>query len=268
MAPWEGKLKTYFTVWWLIATNAWQVAFVNRGTNLLFIIGKATRITMTLAFLFIIRAHTTSFAGYNSDQLVVFFLSYNLIDTLAQIFFRGVYLFGNLIKTGEFDFLLSKPIDPLFRALTQQPDINDLLFFLPNILITIYIIHSLSITVTLGSLLLYLLLFANGLLIATALHILVLVIGIRTVEVDGVIWLYRDVSALSRFPVSMYSEPLRFALFFLIPVGMMVTIPTEILLGIAPTHQLLTTLLMGPLTLFVSVKLWQHGLKAYSSAGG
>lgn len=262
------RLKTYFNVWWLIAGNAWQIAFVNRVTNILFIIGKASRMAITLLFLFIIREHTTEFAGYSSDQLIVFFLSYNIVDIFAQIFFRGVYLFGNLIKSGEFDLLLSKPINPLFRALTQQPDINDLLFLLPTIAVSIYLVHTLSITITLSSLLLYSLLLLNGFLIATALHILVLVVGIRTVEVDGIIWLYRDLSALSRFPVSMYSEPLRFVLFFLVPVGIMVTVPTEILLGIAPTYSIFTALLVGPATLFVSLKLWKSGLKAYSSAGG
>lgn len=261
------RVKTYFKVWSIFGKNALQEAFVNRGTNSLFIFGKLIRLTMSLLFLFLIRENVHSFSGYTSDELVVFFLTYQILDLLSQVMYRGVYIFGNLVRSGELDFMLSKPINPLFRALIGKPDINDFIFFFPNLLTAGYIISILDLNFTLWTTIWYLLLLANAFLIVTALHILVLVVGILTTEVDGVIWIYRDLNHLGSFPVNIYMEPLRFVLFFLIPIGMMTTIPTEIFIGIKPTYSLFWVFLVGIGSLLISLKTWNWALKRYSSTG-
>lgn len=261
------RVKTYIKVWSIFAKNALQEVFVNRASHVLFMSGKTIRLGMSLLFLYLIRQNIQTFAGYTGDQLVVFFLTYQIVDIIVQTMYRGVYIFSNLVRSGEFDFLLTKPIDPLFRALTGKPDINDFFFLFPNLALALYILSTLNIHLTLWSVFLYGILVVNAILIATALHILVLVVGILTTEVDGIIWIYRDLSYMGRFPVSIYMEPLRFILFFLIPIGMMSTIPTEILLGLQPTQSIFWAFFVGIGSLFVSLKAWNWALKQYSSTG-
>ena len=261
------RITTYLKVWQHFGKNALQETFINRGSNILFMLGKIIRLGMSLLFLFLIRENIDVFAGYTSDQMIVFFLTYQIIDIVGQVIYRGVYIFSNLVRSGEFDFLLTQPIHPLFRALTGKPDINDFIFLFPNILLTGYILSLLHLTITTWSILWYVVLLINAFLIVTALHILVLVVGILTTEVDGVIWIYRDLSHMGRFPVSIYMEPLRFALFFLIPIGMMITIPTEILLGLQPSYSTVWAFLVGFGSFLVSLKIWEWALQHYSSTG-
>ena len=262
-----NRLKTYWKVWKIFGKNAWQETFVNRASNVLFMLGKIIRLSMSLLFLFLIRENIDVFAGYTSDQMVVFFLTYQIIDLFAQTLYRGVYIFGNLVRSGEFDFLLSKPIKPLFRALTGKPDINDFIFLFPNLAIAGYILSILNLNITLWSSIWFVILLINSFLIVTALHIMVLVVGILTTEVDGVIWIYRDLSHMGRFPVTIYMEPLRFILFFLVPIGMMITIPTEIFLGLEPSYSIFWVFLVGIGSLVVSLKTWSWALKKYSGTG-
>ncbi len=260
------RLKTYSHIWWLTATSAAQTAFVNRWTNSLFLFGKALRLTMSLVFLFLLKSKSVSIAGYTSDQIILFYLTYQLIDLVAQTLYRGVYGFGNKIRNGEFDFYLVSPLNPLFRALTGHPDLNDALFLIPNLLISLWILTNLEVTITLGSALLYILLLLNGLLIATSFHILVLACGILTTEVDNIIWTYRDLSRLGQFPITMYMEPVRFALFFILPLGLMITIPAQVLMNLPPTVPIALTLISGATFFTVSVKVWRWALKRYTSA--
>ncbi len=260
------RLSVYWQVWKFTAGNALQQAFVNRGSNVLFMIGKILRFAMSLLFLWLIRENVKVFAGYTTDQMIVFFLTYQLVDLVAQVFYRGVYMFSNQVRSGEFDFLLAKPISPLFRSLTGLPDINDTVFLLPTIGIMAWIFSTLNLDITLQSALWYCLLLFNSFLVATALHILVLVIGILTTEVDGIIWLYRDLVKLGEFPITIYPEILKLALFFIVPVGIMVTIPAEVLLNIKPAISATTTLIFGVIFLLVSLRIWNWSLKKYSSA--
>lgn len=259
-------LLTYYTVWKKLSLNALQISFVNRYTNVLFIIGKALRLTMSFVFLFLIRSQVQHFAQYTTDQMIVFFITYQIIDQITQVFYRSVYSFGHKIRNGEFDFYLVRPLNALFPTLFGQPDINDVLFLLPSFAVMGYLFSTLNLSITWLSVGWYLLLLMNSFLIATAFHIIVAAIAILTTEVDGIIWMYRDLSAMGRFPVSIYLEPLRFALFFIVPVGMMVTIPAELLVGAPPTHSIVLAILVGVVFLATSLWIWREALKQYSSA--
>lgn len=261
-----ARLPTYWKVWKMFAFNALQETFLNRGTNALFISGKVIRLGMSLLFLWLIKTNIQDFSGYTPDQVIIFFLTYQLIDVVSQSLFRGVYLFSHQIRSGEFDFILARPINPLFRSLTGKPDINDVVFMVPTLLVSAIIIAQLNVTITLGSALVFLGLLINSLLIVTGLHILVLVVGVLTTEIDGVIWMYRDLSRLGQFPVTIYLEPVRFALFFIIPIGMMITVPAELLLNRPPSQAVAVAAAFGVGFFAVSLWAWRYSLRHYSSA--
>lgn len=266
MAMVKKRILTYWHVWRLLASNAVQETFVNRGTNALFLFGKVIRLTMSLVFLFIFVKTVPVFAGFSTDQLYVFFITFTLIDQISQMLLRGVYLFTNLVRRGEFDFILTKPISSLFLSLIGSPDINDAIFLIPTVIVSGFLLSTLDLTVTPISLLLYIALFINGLLIATAFHITALIVGILTTEVDGVMWLYRDLSRLATFPVTIYFPPIPFLLFFIFPVGMMVTIPSQVLIGMPTTYHIALAFFIGIGSFLLSLYGWKYALRSYTSA--
>ncbi len=262
------RLKIYWKIWATIASYAFQETFLNRWTNLLFLFGKMVRFGMLLVFLFLLHQNITGIAGYTMDQVIVFYLTYQFLDTFAQIIYRGVYAFSNSVRTGELDFYLSKPINPLFRILTGKPDILDVIFFFPTTIISLWIISHLQLHITPASVASYFALLINSFFIVTAFHILVVCLGVVTTEVDNAIMLYRDFTNLSRFPVNMYGEPFRTILFFVIPVGLMNTVPAQILMNRPPSISLFVTAIIGMSFFFISLKTWGWSVRHYSSAGG
>lgn len=262
------RLKIYWFIWYTIATHTLQETFLNRWTNALFLSGKAIRFGMFLFFLLLIRQSITLFAGYTPDQVVIIFLVYQFVDTLTQVFFRGVYTFSGQVRNGELDFYLSKPINPLFRILTGQPDLIDAFFLIPTTLISFWIIASSNVHITGNSIMLTIFLLVNSFLIATGFHILVICLGILTTEVDNTIMLYRDLSMLNRFPINIYREPLRSALFFILPIGLMITIPAQVLMNITPSLSTAITVTIGVVFFLLSLQAWKWSIKRYTSAGG
>jgi ABC-2 type transport system permease protein len=108
--------------------------------------------------------------------------------------------------------------------------------------------------------------FTNTLLVATAFHVTVLAIGILTLTVDHLIMVYRDITALVRIPVDLFSEPVRSLITFVIPVGLMFTFPAKSLLGLLSTELVIFTSLLAICYLLVALKFWRFALKHYSSA--
>jgi ABC-2 type transport system permease protein len=196
--------------------------------------------------------------------MLFFFLTFNFIDTVTQLFFREVYRFRPMVVSGDFDLVLIKPINPLFRALIGGADPLDLLMLIPYIGALLYVGSGLEIT-ALG-IVLYLVLLVNAFMIAAAFHIVVLALAILTTEIDHTVMIYRDLTSMGRVPVDIYHEPLKSIITFVLPVGVMMTFPAKALMGTLSPVFILLSCLIGTGFLWASLRMWQYSISRYASA--
>lgn len=113
---------------------------------------------------------------------------------------------------------------------------------------------------------LYIFLVINAFLIATAIHIAVLALGVLTTEIDNTIMLYRDLTRMGMVPIDVYRQPLQAFITFVIPVGIMMTFPAKALMGLLSWQAVLASFLIAGLLFWASLKFWQYSLTRYSSA--
>lgn len=254
-----------FKIWIKYSVNAAQQALSNRMAFVIFTIGKLVRIILFLVFLNFLFSGTKTLGSYTKEQIIFFFLSFNLIDSLAQLLFRDVYRFRDMVVSGNLDLVLTKPVNPLIRVLLGGFDVFDLPILL---FITLAIIYygSQNLHPSLMSWGLYFLLILNGLIIAAAFHIIVLGFGIISTSVDHLIMVYRDLTSMLRIPADLYIEPIRFLLTFALPLGVMLTFPPKALMGILTTQFIVISVGIGLFTLFLAFKFWDYSLKQYQSA--
>ncbi len=142
-------MKKYYKVWKQLSSCAISSYLSNRIDSSCYFAGKIIRFAFFLLLIFSIFKFTDTMAGYGKYEVILFFLTFNLMDTLAQAFFRGIYYFKNDVRKGNFDYVISKPVNPLFYSLARMTDILDIIFLLPIISLVIYTIFKLSIAVTL-----------------------------------------------------------------------------------------------------------------------
>ena len=91
-------------------------------------------------------------------------------------------------------------------------------------------------------------------------------LGIITLEIDHTIMIYRDIVNLGRLPVDIYRQPIQGILTYLIPVGIMITLPAKALMGLVTPIGVLLSFVLGLVLIFSSLKFWNFALKNYSSA--
>lgn len=257
-------IAKYVKYWWLMSRNSFMSVFYAKIALLIFLSGKILRFVFFLIFLYFLVGGTKSLAGYNVNQVIFFFLTFNLVDVVAQFLFREVYRFRPMIVSGDFDLVLVKPVSALFRSLMGGADMIDLFTIPPLIVAIIYVAAKL--TPSPAAIVLYCLLVANSLLIAAAFHIAVLALGIITLEIDHTIMIYRDLMNLGRLPVDIYREPIKSAVTYLVPVGIMITVPARVIMGLATVQAAIISFLVCAILLFLSKKLWDYSLTRYSSA--
>lgn len=259
------EIKKYLKFWWISVNSTTQTALSSRFSAVLFFFGKFLRFGMFLGLILIIASQTQLIAGYNLWQMVLFYATFNLIDTTAQFFLREVYRFRSYVVSGDFDYFLTKPISPLFRSLFAGSDILDLPLLIVSIILIFYTAAKIG-PINPISIITYVLLIISALVIATAFHIFVIAIGVMTTEVDNTIMLYRDLTQMGRFPVDIYREPISWFITFVIPVGVMMTFPAKSLLGQLSTGLAILSPVIAFIFLFLSIKFWKFSLSKYTSA--
>ena len=255
----------YVHLWVKLTANSFLVSLTSRLSAILFLMGKLFRFIFFGVFLIVLFSKTEGIADYTLMQGLFFFLTFNLIDTATQLFFREVYRFRQLVVSGDFDLVLIKPMSPLFRALVGGADPLDLLMLIPYVWALIYVGSKIG-QVTLVHMSAYMLLLVNGFVIASGFHILVLALAIVTTEIDHAVMIYRDITSMGRVPVDIYREPLRSIITFGIPVGVMMTFPAKALFGLLSPGVIALSLFIGGVFLFISVRMWKYALTKYASA--
>ncbi len=258
-------MKKNLKIFWLLSKFSMKTMLDHRVGLIAFLVGKIFRFVVFFTFIYYLVSKTNYLLGYTLNQTIIFFLTFNFIDTLSQILFREVYRFRNLVIFGEFDNILLKPHHPFIRILIGGVDVLDAFLIIPYSLILFYFL--IKTNVNFLNIIHYSILIINSLIIATSFHIIVLALGILTTEVDHTIMIYRDITRMTALPVDIYKEPLRFILTFLIPIGIMMTIPVKALFNLLSTQMLILSFFITFIFLEFSLFLWKMALKKYQSVG-
>lgn len=253
-------------LFYLFSKYSLKSTFFNTTGLVLYTAGKLIRFIIFFSFVYFLLSKTKFLAGYNLQQMIVFFLTYNVIDTLSQLLFREVYRFRQLVVSGELDTVLVKPYHPFLRILLGGIDFIDAFMAVPYIsLLGWFILQTEIISGT--ELLLYILLCANALIIACGFHILVLALAILTTEVDHTIMMYRDITRFGSFPIDIYKEPIRSIFTFVIPIGVMMSFPAKALFGLLRTEFIIMSFGFGLLFLGLGLLAWDRAVRQYQSWG-
>lgn len=260
-------MKRYFAVWLRETRNSFETFFSSRFGAILFLTGKILRFFFYLGFLLLLVTRTKVVAGYSIWEIFLFYLTFNFIDSATQMLFREVYQFRQKIVRGDFDLVLVKPVNALFRSLFGATDLLDFITLIPFTLFIIYVATRIP-NITFWGAITYLMLVINAFTIAVSFHIIVLALAVLTTEVDHAIMIYRDIIGMGKIPVDIYDEPLRSFVTFVIPVGVMMTFPVKAFIGRLGIEGILSALSVSGIFLIISLSLWRYALRQYTSVSG
>jgi len=252
----------YWRYWVRMSVMTFSSLIATRLASVLFLTGKILRISLFLVFLLTLKDSLNRLAGFNLDQVIIFYLVYNVFDLLGQIFYRGIYWYRSEIISGNFDFTLTKPINPLFQVLVSHTDWLDI----PPLVLTIIFLAVKLPAVSPAELLLLIVMGFAAMVLVTAIHVFVAAIGVLTTEVDHAIWIFRDLSLMARFPTDIYIEGVRFFLNFIVPIGLIYTVPAKAILGLLLWQEIVAAMVFTGVFYWLIIKFWQYALKQYASA--
>lgn len=257
--------RKHLRIWTRTASMAMLAQLTYRLGSFGFLLGKMIRLIFFFAFVVAVFNHVESVAGYNLVETALFFLTFNVVDMVAQIFFRGVYGARRTVTEGDFDFYLVQPCSPLFRMVCSTVDFLDIVTLVP-VLVMVGMVFARLPPLGWTRYAAYAALTANGVALIFAIHVFVAGLAVRTQELENAIWIYRDVMFMGKFPVDIYARPVRWALTFGVPIAVMTTFPAKALLGILSPAWAFYSVALSVVALFLSARYWNDSVARYTSS--
>lgn len=219
-----------------------------------------------MALFKVIYSNVPVLGGWTAPQVYFFLGVFFSSDALFTIFFqRNFWNFSDLVNKGELDILLTKPVHPLFLALTRWINISAVFNFILGISITIYFADAAG--------------FAGG--IAWAFVPLWLLVGVAAATVlrfSFCVWtfwterswalsiLYYQFFSFATKPDPIYPNWIRYVILTVLPFAFIGSVPARALLkGLSATEVIWIFGVLGGFLLLNSF-LWKKGLKRYQSA--
>jgi len=169
------------------------------------------------------------------------------------------------VWSGNLDFTLIRPVNIQFLASFRRWRLFALFDLLLGIGVLIYAAVRLNETITLSNSGVFLLTLAAGIGI---LYAILLVYSAMVFWSPGVMftWLFDGIFQLARYPLGLYPGWVRLVLTWIIPVGVITTIPAQALTGSLSGGQLAAALSAAGVLILLASLLFKTALRRYASA--
>ena len=233
------------------------------------LLNSILNLVVSIAAIYILFEQITELNGWDLSATLGLVGVYLIVSALRGLFIgpslEALVGLGQEVWSGNFDFTLLRPINTQFFVTFRIWRLNALLdLFLGMMVIAFAVIRSTSPVLLWNWLLFGITLFASVL----TLYALLLAFSSLVFWSPGFLftWVFDALFQLARYPVGIYPPALRFLLTWIIPVGLITTIPAMALSGKTQWLTVTLAILVSILLFGAASWLFQKGIRRYHSA--
>lgn len=219
--------------------------------------------------IYVLFAQIETLNGWSFAETLVVLGVYLTVQAL-----RGLFIGPSLdalagmdgeVWSGNLDFTLIRPVNIQFLASFRRWHLFAVFDLLLGLGVLAFAVGRLNEALTLTNLIMFLLTLISG---AGILYAILLAFSALVFWSPGVMfmWIFDGVFQLARYPLGLYPGWVRLALTWIIPVGVITTIPAQALTGGLSINYLLFSLVMAVSLIIAASLFFKSALHLYASA--
>lgn len=263
----------YFRVLLTFARNSLVRELAFRGNFVIEVVTRGFWFAAQLVMFDLIYRSVNTVNGWSRYEFFAFMATGMIINTLIEAFFMpNCANFSELVRTGNLDFALLKPIDTQFLVSFEKLDLGSLSHLVLSGSLLGYALFMLGQPISVLHGVLYLGLIGIGVAFFYSLMITLASTSIWFGRNQGLydFWFY--ITIFARYPSSIYGgsmsgDLLRLVFSYVLPILLVVTVPAEVIVGkVLEPRIMLVTLTAAVLGVVLSRQVFLWSLKSYRSA--
>ena len=270
-----NTLTSYLRLYIEFLRNALVREMTFRANFLITLVTRAFWLSAQLLLFEVIYSHVDAIGDWTRYEYFAFMATGMLVNAIVETFFMpNCANFSELIRTGDLDFALLKPIDTQFLVSFEKVNLPMLVQVVLAGILMWYSLAHLDVTVTAGRVLTYFILIAVAVAFFYSLMIALAATSVWFGRNQGLydFWFY--VTVFARYPREIYAgsaagDAISFGFSFIIPILLVMTIPSRVLLGKVLDPSWLMVFVAPAITLvmlWVSRRIFNWSVNNYRSA--
>ena len=211
--------------------------------------------------------NTKSVGGWEFEQALIIQGIYTILNGITNTWFNpNLTEIVKHIREGTLDFVLLKPIDSQFYVSLKKIAPSGFLEIVLGFSLLLYSLKINDININLIFLIICLTTILSSIFILYSLWFLISTTTIWFVKTWNATEVLRSFLYIGRFPLNSFSFSIRIFFSIFIPIAFITSIPSEVILGLAPLWKILLEIFVSGIFLIVSRRFWLYALRFYSSA--
>lgn len=246
-----------------------ELAF--RGNFLVKISVELLWLGILLIFYQTVFAQTNYVADWTQSQYLFFVGCYFALEGLLEtLFLSNCNEFADLVRSGNLDFFLLKPIDEQFLVTCRDLDWSTAPNLFLGAAVMIAALVQMDWVFDPGRVALFLVLFGCGIAIAYSFLVFLTSTAVWFVRNQSLFEMWWLFTSLMRYPREVFqgkwASPLGWFFTFIVPVMVVVSVPADTMVRTLDLEFVSFTILVALLLLWASRRFFRYALRKYRSA--
>ena len=261
------NIKKYFKIYSLFNYTSFAIEMEYKFNILIDLITAISGLIGSIFLLSIFFANSREIGGWSFEQALIIQSIYTILNGITNTWFSpNLKEIVNYIREGTLDFVLIKPIDSQFWISLKRISPSGLIEIILGIIVLACCLYINSISINLYLFLLLTISLSCSISILYSLWFIISTTTIWFVKTWNATEVLRSFLYIGRFPLNSFSFTLRIFFSTVIPITFITSIPSELILGIAPIWMIAIEMLVSYVFITMSRKFWLYALKFYTSA--
>ena len=220
-------------------------------------------------FLSVIFSQIPNLAGWTFNQLLFIYGFALLPKALDHLFTDNLWMIGyQIIRKGEFDKYLTRPVSPLFAVTVEKFQIDAFGELFVGILLLSVSIPQVQLNVNPLNVALFIISLIFATFIYTGVKLITSSIAFWTKRSGQITYMFYMVNEFSKYPTSICNRAVRAIVTYISPFAFTAFYPASYFIaGGNPWFCIGGTVVMAALLMTVGLIVWHKGVSAYESAG-
>lgn len=261
------KLSHYLNIWLASARYSIVRTMMFRMDFVMWSLVEFFWMAVNVLLIGVIYSHTQSIAGWSKYEMLLLVGTSMILQRLMMGFFwSNLFELGRNVRSGQFDFFLAQPGNPLFMISTRKLDLDGILNSFIAIAVVVYSLHQLQLHPTALDIALYVLLLACALVIHYSAVLLIVSFTFWMIGSQGIEGSYFTLFEFSRLPKQAFRGVMNVIFVWGLPAVICSNIPASALVHkLEPLH-ILWLAGVAAAWLTAAVVVFNRGLRRYASA--
>ena len=261
-----GKFGTYWRIYKQLLVSSIAKDLEYRENFVAKLLQNLVGFLFYLLTIYIVFANVEQVAGWKAPQFLILMGTCFFIDSIHGTFCYHLSKLPELVRRGELDFVLIKPISSQFWVTFREFDFSTISLLIVSVIAVGMGVSASGVTLGILQILGYLVLTMAAILMFFAVRMIMMTTAVWFIDVSHM-WVLSDtMMSIARFPTDIYGTNVRRIFIYYLPLAFIATIPAKQLIDGFSMPSMLHGILWAVIFWIASKLFWNFALKHYSSA--